>query len=105
MGHEAERRHAPRVPYGLSLHVAPYDGESFPEFDVFESVKGKNISTTGISYVSAAQATIGQQVVVLARADAAFCVQARVIHCQEVPGVSSQFIVGCVLERRLCRNA
>ncbi len=99
-----ERRNAPRVPYELRLFVAPYGGQ-IPDHDEFREVTGRDISTHGISYVSNQAETPGSQIVVLARSDAAICVLARVIHCQEIPGVANRYVVGCVLERRLTRES
>lgn len=104
MSNQAERRDAPRVNYDMTLHVARYDGENFPQRDQFTHVEGRDISTTGISFVTDAPAMPGDRMIVVARTDAVICVIARVIHCQEVPGAQLGYVVGCVLERRIDRQ-
>lgn len=102
---DQERRDAPRVGYGLTLYVAPFDGENFPRRDQFVEVEGRDISTTGISFLSDEPATPGDKLVIVARNDAVVCVTARIIHCQEVPAATScAYVVGCVLERRIARH-
>jgi hypothetical protein len=104
MSESVERRNAPRVAYDLTLFVAAYDGEKFPPRDQFVEVEGRDISTTGISYLSNSPAIPGSQLVIVAQSDAMICVTARVIHCQELPCMPNRYSIGCVLERRVDRN-
>ena len=104
MSDHTERRDAPRVQYEWTLHVAPYDRETFPRRDQFTEVEGRDISTTGVSYVSTEAAKPGDQLIVIARSNAVIRVTARVIHCQEIPGAPCSYVVGCVLEGRIDRH-
>lgn len=104
MSDDIERRDAPRVDYKWTLHVAPFDRENFPRRDQFSEVEGRDISTTGLSYVSHVAAKPGDRLIVVARSEAVVCVTARVVHCQEIPGTPCSYMVGCVLEGRIDRH-
>ena len=108
MNRQEERRHAPRVNNAFAFYVADYDEVSFPDSRDFRPAEGRDVSTTGISFIRDEPAELGQKLIIVAPANAAICVVACVVRCTEVVDEYrhlGKYIVGCALERRIQRDS
>ena len=46
------KRRSARSDYDTTVRIAPFDGENIPSFYAFTAVRGRDISTSGISFYS-----------------------------------------------------
>jgi len=102
----AEKRLSIRVVYETVVMVAEYDGVNFPPFSAFWEVKTKDLSASGIGFVSRQQPRTPLVVLMLGnpQANPIFTV-AEVAYCAPVdsPDEGLGFRVGCALLKRLAR--
>ena len=93
-----DRRKHPRFPYPGTISVASYDGSLFPVEAAFHSMRGCNLSLSGIAFFTPVKPGTELLVIRLAGEEYATCLICKVVHCSQV---EEEYLVGCKFVARL----
>lgn len=102
-GRGAENRATVRVIYETLLLVAEYDGDDFPPFSAFWEVKTKDLSPTGVGFVSPRRPKTTHLLLLFGNPQAnPICIKARIAHCVEKNNEEGIYYqLGCELLQRV----
>lgn len=104
--HGAEKRLAIRVVYETIVMIADYDGVHFPPYSAFWDVKTRDLSVSGIGFVSRRRPHTAELVLMLGNPQAnPIFTLARVAHCTLVDPTDEEhgYLLGCEFVKRLAR--
>ena len=96
------KRRSARTDYDTTLRIAPFDGENIPTFYAFTVVRGRDISTSGISFYSAERPESNSLILMLGEKPNLIYVVGEVRHlCEGYYDRQRQFLIGVEFIRKL----
>ena len=103
----ADRRVSTRVPFGAVLGICECDGDKIPSSRAFRTVKGFNLSHTGISFTTLEWPQSDRLIVMLGDPERPNLVRTHIVRCvrKKRPSDTPPFEVNCEFDEWLVRPA